>query len=164
MTDPTNGSQLVLVNTPAGERQLKRLSPADWVKLGNTLRASRKAQLRAELAGRIPPIDPTEARKELDAFDRRPLRARDVEEFVNTLEGQYAAILYSLQKDKPDAGEDDFNALGLQPGAWLGLTGDLLNLRVVEHPLAGTGESPASQANHPASETSTPTPAESGTT
>ena len=205
MTDPTNGSQLVIVNTPAGERQLKRLSPADWVKLGNTLRASRKAQLRAEIGASVAQrarvlrscledaqkrvdgqpqdkaermirdalkaaLDATrdEERKALDAFDRLPLRARDVEEFVNTLEGQYAAILYSLQKDKPDAGEADFNALELQPGDWLGITANLLNMRTVaveggpSGPLPGTGESPPPSPT--ATETSTPTQTESATT
>jgi hypothetical protein len=132
MIDEKTGSELVTVNTSAGERHLKRLAPADWVKLSNTLRATRKAELRAELgasaAARTQAINAclvgvreklkaapqdkaermiqdalasaldateAEARKRLDEFDRRPIKYRDVESFINTMEGQYAAILYS---------------------------------------------------------------------
>lgn len=168
MIDEKTGSELVTVNTPAGERHLKRLSPADWVKLGNTLRASRKAGLRAELAAGKASAD--ETRKALDEFDRRPVRYADVERFVNTLEGQYAAILYSLQKDNAAAGEAEFNALELPPDQWLSVTAQLLSMQVVTTgegagpggPLPATGESPPQ--NPPPSEISTPKPAASGST
>jgi hypothetical protein len=208
MTDPQTGSELVIVNTPAGERQLKRLSPADWVKLSNTLRATRKAEIRAELGASVAArtqaintclagvreklkaapqdkaerliqdalasaLDATEAeaRKRLDEFDRRPLKYRDVESFINTMEGQYAAILYSLQKDNPQAGEAEFNELAVPPQDWLDVTGRLLNVPIVvtrvgpDGPLPGTGESPPSPPPHASTTaTGTPTPAESAST
>ena len=165
MTDEKTGSELVTVNTPAGERHLKRLAPADWVKLGNTLRASRKAQLRAELAAAKASADDT--KRSLDEFDRRPVKYRDVEAFINTMEGQYAAILYSLQKDNPAAGEAEFNELAVPPQDWLEVTGHLLNVPIVvtrvgpDGPLPETGESPQSP---PTIGTGTPTPAESAST
>lgn len=165
MTDPTTGSKLVTINTSAGEKQLKKLAPADWAKLGNIFRSGRKASLQGELMAAKTP--PEETKKALDEFDRRPVRYRDVEAYVNTLEGQYAAILLSLQKDNPQAGEDEFNALDLQPDQWLGITAELLNLKLVTPPLPESGGSKPSdppQSADPQSETGTPTPTESAST
>ncbi|HTK76481.1 MAG TPA: hypothetical protein VL371_14545, partial [Gemmataceae bacterium] len=139
---------------------------------GNTLRASRKAQLRTELAAANASAE--ETRKALDEFDRRPVRYQDVERFVNTLEGQYAAILYSLQKDAPAAGEAEFNALDLAPDEWLSVTAKLLSMQVVERPAEGQGPGgplPATGGGEsqptnppPPSETSTPKLDASGST
>lgn len=50
MIDPATGSELVTVYRPDGtERHLKKLEPLDWLALGNTLKATRKAQKRAEM-------------------------------------------------------------------------------------------------------------------
>lgn len=146
MNDPVSGSQLVTVNTSAGERQFKRLSPADWVSLANIFKRQRKSALRVELA--TGGADPDEARRQLDAMDRRPVKYRDVEQYVNTLEGQYMALRLAVSRD-PAVGSDEdaieaaIADLAPDPGDWNRIVADLLNLQLVVEelpdPPAGVG-------------------------
>jgi hypothetical protein len=164
MTDPDTNSGLVTVNLPnGGERHLKKLAPSDWVKLANTLRTYRKAEARAW--AKAGGAKEEEVRKAVDAIDRRPVRHRDVEAYVNDLGGQQATIILSLQKDNPDAGDAEFDALGIPSREWVHIVAGLLDLEVYKVEAEGTGGPLASGGGEPPSTpsgTSKPTPTESG--
>src|SRR4051812_16609678 len=135
MTDPSTGAECVTINTPAGERLLKPLTPADWVTLGNMLRISRKARARADMEDEGRPWPDIKAA--LDAIDKAPVSYRDVERFLNTLEGQHTAIRLSMRKDKADGQpvtDADFDALGLHPSEWLKVVARLCDLKVESVP------------------------------
>lgn len=137
MTDPATGSTHVTLNPSTGERHLKRLWPSDWVRLGNTLRITRKARKREEL--RVGEASEDVAKEELGKLDKLPVKHLDILAFVNEPEGQYAAILLSLGKDKPGASADDLEAdlvsLELAYSDWMGVAASLLNLQVTSDPL-----------------------------
>lgn len=166
MTDPATGSRLVVVNRPDGsDVNLRKLSPADWVSLGNTLRANRKSALRVDLACGTMTAD--EQRAKLDAFDRRPVKYADVERFVNTLDGQYAVLRLAAQRHDPSADDDGIDLLIASlahPSDWTPIVADLCDLRVVEvledppHPPAGV---PGPQGTPEQSQTGTQSPGES---
>ena len=101
-----------------------------------------------------------EVKAAMAAIDRRPVRYLDIENFVNELPGQYAAILISIGKDHPpgtpaEAVAAEFKSLGLHPAAWAGVAARLLDLKTVSVPLP---ESPAGGA----SADSTPPPTGGG--
>lgn len=132
MIDPRTGSKLITLNLPDGtERHLKRLSPSDWLKLGNSLQSIRKGEKRLELAtasaalsaaseeiaaatGKPEMKDAVRAilakhgviaaseAVELQKIDKAPVKHSDIERFLNTQAGQYTAILLALARDKPE--------------------------------------------------------------
>lgn len=129
MQDPVTGSKLVTINLPDGsERNLKKCSPSDWIRLANIFRANRKAAKKASMLG-APPAD---LLAELDKLDKAPVKEPDLLQWLNSLEGQHAAILLSLAKEFPDAGPDalaeKFDELGLEPFRWLEVAAKLFNI------------------------------------
>lgn len=167
MTDPTNGSKLVTVQTPAGERHFPRLSPSDWLRLGNALAAARKQQRRAELQAEG--AAPDAVKKELAEIDRRPVRYWDAERYVNDLAGSYEVIRLSLSREKGSpATEADVDALGLHPVEWLDVAAELAGLNVGTPAEGGAGGAsplpPAGEGSPPQTSTGGSSATESATT
>ena len=171
MTDPNTGSRLVTVQTPAGERHLRKITPADWIRLGNTFVASRRDAKRLDLSPDGSPLT-AEQRKELEDIDRRPVEYSDVVQFVNTMHGQHAALALSAAHLLPpdpkrspsetaELVDAELDALGLEPNQWLGVVAQVCNLAIVtegpSRPLAGAAVVPP-DAPPSGPETSTGTP------
>jgi hypothetical protein len=148
MIDPKTGSKLVTLNLADGtERHLKKLSPSDWLKLGNSLRSIRKEQRRQEMIEEK--AEAEAVRTALQKIDSTPVKLSDLETFLNTPEGQYTAILIALARDNPailkdpDTGEAEMMALGITPADWQWIMMDLCNMEYTPPlPASPSGASP----------------------
>ena len=130
-TDPQTGSSLVTVYYPdGGERDFRRISPLDWIQLGNLLVATRKQRCRADhqAAG----ADKATLDAALSDVDRRPVRYADVRDFAETAEGSYYVLRVAVRQDAPDLTDKEAEAeiakLG-HPRGWLSVAAALCGLK-----------------------------------
>lgn len=114
-----NTSQPFILNRPDGTAvEFPILSPSDRIAFRNAFRLFRKRQKGINL--KLTGATDKEVRDELDAFDARRLPERDVEDWIFDPEGQREAVLLSLRRSNPQAGESEVDALDL--GEFDGLT------------------------------------------
>lgn len=162
--NPTQLSEPVRLNREGGDAlEFARLSPTQVLKLRDRFRLVRKAQLLESIT--LSGITGAESVKILNQFDARRIPQSAVIEWVNTMEGQYEAILLSLQQ-KPGISEDQaaeqFAAMNMGEDDMLTVAAGVLNLELTVNPPAGAGSTSTStetsDVNAPSSATTAAPP------
>lgn len=145
--------QVIYNRADGSEVVLPKLSPTDFLALGRVLKTQQKACLRENLAG----CTPLERAKALTDFDAVRVRQGDVVLYLNSLDGQFAALHIALQKLKPDASAADVAELGIPVDDWLSVVAELagLELEKAKRPLAGSVEPTATGSSTPTSSAET---------
>lgn len=126
-------SRPVVLNREGKSLTFKRLTPSQIVgEFRSSFLLERKGKLIETLA--LIGITGPAAIPHCDQFDAKAhkLRDADVLRWVNDPVGRKRAILLSLQRDNPKAGDAEFDALELTPGEQLRVAAGVLGLEVVD--------------------------------